>query len=107
MPSCWLFNELIAILDSPLLNVADCLKKYAYIETDLAKPFSYWKPLGAHETAQLKLTVFCSKLYQLITIKVMDIFSKNIVSGNSYCKSTVSSTVLQIYYRSNIGYVLK
>ena len=71
-------------------------KKSAYIETE-TKPFSYWKPLYN----------FVQKLY--ITIKVMDISLKNIVSGNLYFRFTVSSLVLQTYsfLRSNIGSILK
>ena len=40
-----------------------------------------------------------------MTINVMDISSKNIVSGNLYVRSTDSSTVVQIFcfYRANIN----
>ena len=55
--------------------------------------------------AQSNKLHFVQKLY--ITIKVMDFSSKNIVDGNLYVRSTVFSTVLQIFfvliYRSNIG----
>ena len=54
------------------------------METDLAKPFSYWKPLD-HEMLKFSLnTLFL------------------------YFRSTVYSSDLQIYfYRSNIGSALK
>ena len=38
--------------------------------------------------------IHSENLYRPITIKVMEISSKNIVSGNLHVKSTVSSTVL-------------
>ena len=52
---------------------------------------------------------FVQNLYQLITIKIMDIFFKDIVSGNLYFRSTGFSSVgISItFYRSNIGSVLK